>query len=54
MLAAVLSIAFSIANSNRWTDISGNWTTVAEDKWYDMSGNNFLPGLSNYSHLGVL
>ena len=53
MLAAVLSMAYAVTPSKRGRDVSGNWSVVAGDKWYDMSGNNFLPGLSNYSNLGL-
>jgi len=56
MLAAVLSMAYSVTPAVRnLPDVSGTLDVRKEidTKWYDMSGNNFLPGLSHYSNLGV-
>lgn len=60
MLAAVLTMAYSVTPSVRnLPDVSGNVNALAnvrkeiDTKWYDMSGNNFLPGLSHYSNLGL-
>ena len=56
MLAAVLTMAYSVTPSVRnLPDVSGNVNSRREidTKWYDMSGNNFLPGLSHYSNLGL-